>query len=107
MLKRKVQTLLSGACTVAALACFLPTSPGCGDRDEAALTKKSMALTELPKPVADAASKTLRGVKLSEAWSNHDQNGNLVSFEVRGTVTSSGKIREVRVSTSGAILEEE
>jgi hypothetical protein len=82
--------------------------PGCGERDEPpGLTKKAVAVAELPAPVSQAAARTLRGVKIDEAWENRDPQGKLHSYEVRGRSPSNGKIREVRVSTTGQVLEEE
>ena len=65
----------------------------------------SKALTEAEVDrLLGAAKKALPEIKFEEAWQNLDRDGKLTSYEVRGRA-SSGKIREVRVSTSGEILE--
>jgi hypothetical protein len=107
MLIQKLRTMFGSAGLLACFALILPVSSGCGEREDTGLTKKSITLTDLPKPVSDAAAKRLKGVKLSDVWENFDQSGKLVSYEIRGQVPSTGKIKEVRVSTSGEILEEE
>ena len=55
----------------------------------------------------DAASKAVPGVKFDEAWKNLDREGKLHSYEIRGKNPADGKIREVRVSLTGEILEME
>ena len=46
-------------------------------------------------------------VEFKEAWQNLDSQGKLHSYEIRGRQASDGKIREVRVSPTGEILESE
>jgi hypothetical protein len=89
------------ACAVAALG-------GCGEHDEPpGLTKQAVAFDEVPGPVRDAARKAVPGVKLDEAWKNLDRERKLHSYEIRGKNPADGKIREVRVSLTGEILETE
>ena len=59
----------------------------------------------MPEPVREAARKAVPGVKLDEAWKNLDREGKLHSYEIRGRNPADGKIREVRVSLTGEILE--
>ncbi len=79
---------------------------GCGEADRPPdLRKKTTTIEALPEPVKAAASKALKGVKLSDAWENRDRSGKLDSYEVRGTIPSTGKVREARVSPDGRVLE--
>ena len=72
------------------------------------MTKKSVAFNDVPESVREAARKALPpGVKLDEAWKNLDREAKLHSYELRGRNASDGKIREVRVSLTGEILEME
>jgi hypothetical protein len=81
---------------------------GCGERDRPPdLKKKSTELDAVPEPVKAAAAKALKGVKLTDAWENRDREGKLHSYEVRGKIPSTGKIREARVSPDGDVLEVE
>jgi len=81
---------------------------GCRDGDEPrGLTKQAIAISDVPEGLLKAAQKEVSDVKLSEAWKNLDGTGKLHSYEIRGKRTSDGKIREVRVSTDGQILEKE
>ena len=98
---RRTLVALVVACAVAALG-------GCGEHDEPpGLTKQAVAFDEVPGPVRDAARKAVPGVKLDEAWKNLDREGKLHSYEIRGKNPADGKIREVRVSLTGEILEAE
>jgi hypothetical protein len=91
------------------LGLSLAVLAGCGDRDEpGGLTKQGVAFGDVPEPIRDAARKALSpGVKLDEAWKNLDGQGKLHSYELRGKNAADGKIREVRVSLTGEILESE
>jgi len=81
---------------------------GCGDVDEPpGITKQAVAFDDVPAGVRDAARKAVPGVKLDEAWKNLDGEGKLHSYEIRGRNPANGKIREVRVSITGEILEKE
>ncbi len=86
------------------VACF----SGCGDHDEPrGLTKQAVKFDEVPENVRKAAQKAIPAVKLNEAWKNLDPKGELHSYEIRGKNPADGKIREVRVSLTGEILEME
>jgi len=86
----------------AALLCF----PACGDRDrQPEMTKQAVKIDEVPGPVRDAAKKAIPGVNLNEAFKNLDREGKLHSYEIRGKNAANGKIREVRVSLTGEVLE--
>ncbi len=81
---------------------------GCGDADlPPGLTKKAVAIDEVPDGLRAAARKAVPKVDFKEAWQNLDREGKLHSYEIRGRQSSDGKIREVRVSTTGEILESE
>jgi hypothetical protein len=81
---------------------------GCGDSDEpAGLRKKVIELDQVPAAAAAAAAKTLPGVKLNDAWEKVDAQGKFHSYEIRGLNPTTGKIREVRVSAEGKVLEVE
>lgn len=98
---RRWQLALAASCAAALLG-------GCEDDDlPRGLTKKAVAFDKVPETVRAAAQKQVPGVKLGEAWENLDGEGKLHSYEVRGRNPSDGKIREVRVSLTGEILESE
>jgi hypothetical protein len=81
---------------------------GCGDADlPPGLSKKAIAIDEVPDALRAAAKKAVPGVPFKEAWQNLDPQGKLHSYEIRGKQPSDGKIREVRVSPTGEILESE
>jgi hypothetical protein len=81
---------------------------GCGEHDlPPDMTKKAVAFDEVPETLRDAAKKAIAGVEFNEAWQNVDKEGKLHSYEIRGRKADDGKIREVRVSTTGDILEME
>ena len=81
---------------------------GCGDHDEPpGITKQAVKFDEVPESPADGRQKAIPGVKLNEAWKNLDGGGKLHSYEIRGKNAADGKIREVRVSIDGQILETE
>jgi len=81
---------------------------GCGDHDlPPGLTKKAVSIDNVPGTVRAAAKKAIPGVEFKEAWQNLDGKGELHSYEIRGRQSSDGKIREVRVSSTGEILESE
>ena len=71
------------------------------------LPSKQSRLTKSRREVRDAAKKAIPRVKFNEAWKNLDRKGALHSYEIRGKNAADGKIREVRVSLSGEILESE
>jgi hypothetical protein len=79
---------------------------GCGDHDEPrGLTKQAVEFDSVPENIRTAAQKAIPAVKLNEAWKNLDPKGELHSYEIRGKNPANGKIREVRVSLTGEILE--
>jgi hypothetical protein len=90
------------------VSCAAAALGGCGEMDEPrGLTKQVVAFDDVPESVRDAARKAVPGVKLGEAWKNLDREGKLHSYEIRGRNPADGKIREVRVSLTGEILESE
>lgn len=81
---------------------------GCDDDDlPPGISKKAVSIDEVPEALRAAAKKAVSGVDFKEAWQNLDREGKLHSYEIRGKQASSGKIREVRVSPAGEILESE
>jgi hypothetical protein len=81
---------------------------GCDDGDlPPGISKKAVSFDEVPEALRTAARKAVPGVDFKEAWQNLDGQGKLHSYEIRGKQASSGKIREVRVSPTGEILESE
>jgi hypothetical protein len=98
-----------GRLVLALAAGFLIASlNSCGDADlPPGLTKKTVSIDEVPGTVRAAAKKAIPGVEFKEAWQNLDGKGKLHSYEIRGQQASDGKIREVRVSSTGEILESE
>jgi len=96
--------ILWAAALAAGVFCF----QGCGDRDQSPeLTKQAVKFDQVPALARDAAKKAIPGVDLNEAWKNLDREGKLHSYEIRGKNAGNGKIREVRVSPTGEILEQE
>src|SRR4051812_46631389 len=90
----------------AALVALALGLAGC-DRDELpGMSRRTTKLEEIPAPVVDAAKKALPDTTLQDAWRNVDREGKLHSYEIRARAKN-GKIREVRVSQSGEILEME
>jgi hypothetical protein len=93
---------------VAALSVAVCGLQGCGDKDQPPeITKQAVNFDEVPDSVRSAARKAIPGVNFNEAWKNVDRAGKLHSFEIRGKKADDGKIREVRVSLTGEILEME
>ena len=80
---------------------------GCGERDDLpGFGRRTIKVEEVPAPAMDAAKKALPQITFNEAWKNIDPKGQLHSYEIRGTAAN-GKIREVRVSPTGEVLEME
>jgi hypothetical protein len=69
--------------------------------------RQPFEVASLPEEVRESAKKALPGVTFQDAWKNLDSSTKaLHSYEIRGRA-SNGKVREVRVSPSGEILEME
>jgi hypothetical protein len=78
---------------------------GCGgEHDEPAFGRHKVELSEVPEPVMKAAKKELPQITFEDSWQNLDPSRKVVSYEIRGRAKN-GKIREVRVSTEGKVLE--
>jgi hypothetical protein len=90
------------------LACPLGLAvAGCGEHElPTGFSRRTTEIKDVPEAVMKVAKKTIPGVDFKEAWSNLDQSGKLHSYEIRGRAAN-GKIREVRVSPAGEILEME
>jgi hypothetical protein len=104
-----VRSLGAPPVLTAFLAAFsLLSMQGCGDGNEPrGLTKKAIAISDVPEGLRKTAQKEVSEVELNEAWKNLDGTGKLHSYEIRGRRAADGKIREVRISTDGQILEKE
>jgi hypothetical protein len=87
---------------------FVPLAfAACGESEEdRRLARRNVELGDIPAAAVEAAKKAMPDVKISETWKNVDREGNLRSYELRGSGTG-GKIREVRVSPTGEVLEME
>lgn len=95
------------AFALASLTLALGGFTGCGEHDaDAPFARRTTTVAELPENVSAAAKKELPDVDFSEAWKNVDRDDKLQSYEIRGR-NKNGKIREVRVSLDGKILEKE
>jgi hypothetical protein len=81
---------------------------GCGGEEASRpqTARRVIEVAELPPTVIGAAKKQLPQINFDEAWTNVGETGGIVSYEVRGRGPN-GKIREVRVSPEGQILEME
>lgn len=80
---------------------------GCSDALEPdKYARRTVAVADIPASVMDAAKKDLPGVRFEEAWKNVDAEGKLHSYEIRGRAAN-GKVREVRITEKGEILERE
>lgn len=89
-----------------ALALALPLAAGCEAEGPPPAGRRRVAVKDLPATVAGAAKKELPGVDFEEAWENLDRDRKLQSYEIKGRAAN-GKIREVRVSLAGKVLEAE
>lgn len=83
---------------------FLPLAlaaclSGCEGRLE---PDESVAIEQVPEPVMKAAKKALPDVKFTTAWK--ERVGGEDAYEVRGQ-NARGRIRDVKVSASGKVLE--
>ena len=80
---------------------------GCGDELPQGTVREATTLNDVPEKAMQAAKTALPGVTFQDAWKNVDGRSRaLHSYEIRGRAEN-GKVREVRVSTAGAILEME
>ena len=78
---------------------------GCGDELPEGTVREATTLNEVPEKAMLAAKNALPGVTFQDVWKNVDGRSRaLHSYEIRGRAEN-GKVREVRVSTAGAILE--
>ena len=93
----------TGRLVAAIFACLFGIT-GCGSESSDRLARRSVPIAELPELVRAAAQKELPDVEFADAWKNLDKDGKLNSFEIRGR-NKTGKIREVRVSATGEIIE--
>jgi multidrug efflux pump subunit AcrA (membrane-fusion protein) len=71
---------------------------GCGGLEP----DETVPLDQLPEPVMKAAKAALPGVTFTTAWKESAGDG--VAYEVRGQ-NARGRIRDVKVSASGKVLE--
>lgn len=81
--------------------------PGCGEEGVTVDTiRKPMPIADVPALVLKAAQKDLPDVTFTDAFQNLEKGVTLQSYEIKGR-NAKGKIREVRVSLTGEILERE
>ena len=94
------------ACVTLLLLALLPI--GCGERAEESsrMARRTMTVDTIPEVPKAAAEKALPEITFEDAWANVDSDGEIHSFELRGR-TDNGRIREVRVSLEGEVLEME
>jgi hypothetical protein len=85
---------------LAVVACLLAT-PGCGEEREQV---QSVTKDEIPPNVLKAAKEKLPNVEFNAAWKEVREGK--TAYEIRG-YQEDGKIREVKVSEAGEILETE
>ncbi len=79
---------------------------GCGDGSPGPLPEEeTVALSEIPEGVLKVAKERLPDVEFERAWLVKEEGGEL-AYEIRGR-NNQGKTREVKVSASGKVLEEE
>src|SRR4051812_5426771 len=96
---RKPALALAGLFAFAAFGCENEPPPG--------TARQSVEISALPTVVSRAAAKELPNVKFEDAWKNVDRETKaLHSYEVRGR-DKNGKVREVKVSTTGEVLDSE
>jgi len=74
---------------------------GCGRAIE---PDDPVKLADVPAPAMEAAKRKLPGITFEDAWREKGQAGAEDAFEIRGR-TENGKVRDVKVSASGKILE--
>ena len=80
---------------------------GCEHDQPPDTVRQVVGIAEVPEGVLAAAKTALPDVKFEDAWKNVNRSTKaLHSYEVRGR-NPRGKIREVRVSTDGTVLEME
>ena len=78
---------------------------GCDDELPEGVVRETTTLAEVPEKVMTEAKRVLPGVTFQDAWKNVDgPSRTLHSYEIRGRAEN-GKVREVRVSPAGQMLE--
>jgi hypothetical protein len=91
-----------------ALMLGLASLAGCGEEHDGNLSRVVVDLATVPPQVLETAKKEWPGVNFTDAWTNHEAGKTAIhSYEVRGKDTQTGKVREVRVSLDGKVLEKE
>ncbi len=83
--------------TTAVLAAMIGCDRGIDD-------STPIAVDKVPASVMEVAKKELPGVEFDKAWSG--KSGSEAAYEIRGQ-NEKGKVREVRISASGKVLEKE
>ena len=73
---------------------------GCGERTHEAAD--AVPLEQVPGPAMKAAQKELPGVNFDAAWK--ESEGGKDAYEIRGK-TKQGKVRDVKVTADGKVLE--
>ena len=96
----------AGLAAAAVLLALLPISCGGRAEESSRMARRTMTVESIPDAPRAAAKKALPGVDFEDAWANVDNGGQIHSYELRGR-TGNGRIREVRVSLAGEVLEME
>src|SRR5262249_20708631 len=90
-----------------ALAAALALAAGCEHEAPPDTFRRVVEIKDVPDDILKAAKKALPDVKFQDAFKNlRTADKSRHSYEVRGR-NARGRIREVRVSTDGQILEME
>ncbi|HEV3166489.1 MAG TPA: hypothetical protein VGZ22_20865 [Isosphaeraceae bacterium] len=79
--------------------CVVALAIGCGETRERG---QNLRISQLPPKALEAAQKRLPEVSFNSAWM--EKEGGQATYEIRG-MSKSGKIRDVKVTASGEVLE--
>lgn len=85
---------------VALAAALMISAAGCGERTHEA--EDAVPLEQIPQAAMKAAQRELPGVTFDAAW--EEAEGSETAYEIRGK-TNQGKIRDVKVTAGGRVLE--
>lgn len=94
------------AAAAALLIALLPVGCGGEAEESARMARRTMTVESIPDEPRAAAQRALPDITFEDAWANVDAEGALHSYELRGR-NDAGRIREVRVSPDGDVLEME
>ncbi len=88
------------------MSLLVVTGSGCSENEPREQNTADIAVKDVPADVMEQAKKALPDVEFEDAWKVQDAEGKLLGYEVRGR-NNVGKIREVRISPEGKVLEME